>query len=518
MSSLFDATKDLRDLVALAAGTEAIDEVLTQALDGLNDLVPHDLAVVLQLDGESLKVLAARGELASDQVLEHSLDLKTHPTIRRALETRRPAILQESDHSGPEKDPYHGLVDLPDGHSCMIIPLYSAGEILGLMTFDRVVCGTYDQSTIQMADAYGQVVSLALRFSEQAKLLTRYRHLLDERNRVLKAEGGQESRAVEMLEKSRSPLMRDLIRQTQQVAMTDAPVLINGETGTGKEVLAQALHDWSPRHSQPFLKINCAAIPENLIESELFGHVVGAFTGASKPRPGRFLAANGGTLLLDEIGDMPPAAQAKLLRVLQEGTFEPVGSDRTVKVDVRILAATHQNLDQLVAAGRFRQDLYYRLDVFPLMIPPLRERREDLHLLALEILESIARRTGRGPWTLGPGAENELAAQPWPGNVRQLVNALERATILKPNGRLDARFLSGKPQVSAASSGRAGAEAEVWSLVEVERRHLIRALQKTHGKIYGDDGAATLLEMKPTTLQSRLKKLGVRGRNYKESG
>lgn len=510
MSSLFDATKDLRDLVALAADTEAIDQVLTHALDGLNDLVPHDLAVVLQLDGDNLKVLAARGELASADIMNHSLDLKTHPTIRRALENRRPAILEEQDHAGPEKDPYHDLLDLPDGHSCMIVPLYSAGEILGLMTFDRVVCGTYDQSTIQMADAYGQVVSLALRFSEQANLLNRYRLLLDERNRVLKAENGQESRAVEMLEKSSSPLMKDMIRQAQQVAMTDAPVLINGETGTGKEVLAQAVHDWSTRHAQPFLKINCAAIPENLIESELFGHVVGAFTGASKSRPGRFLAANGGTLLLDEIGDMPPAAQAKLLRVLQEGTFEPVGSDRTVKVDVRILAATHQDLEQLVAEGRFRQDLFYRLDVFPLMIPPLRERQEDLPLLAVEILEAIARRTGRGPWTLGPGANLELAGQPWPGNVRQLVNALERATILKPNGRLDARFLSGRPQVRVPGENVPGTEVVVWPLVEMERRHFIRVLHKTNGKIYGDDGAAALLEMKPTTLQSRLKKLGIK--------
>ncbi len=517
MSSLYNATKDLRDLVALAADTEAIDQVLTHALDGLNNLVPHDLAVVLQLDGDSLRVLAARGVLVNEELLKHSLDLKTHPTIRLALETHRPMILQESDHAGPEKDPYHQVVDLPDGHSCMIVPLYSAGEILGLMTFDRVVCGTYDQSTIHMADAYGQVVGLALRFSQQAELLTRYRYLLDERNRVLRAEGVQESHAVEMLEKSRSPLMKDLIRQTQQVALTDAPVLINGETGTGKEVLAQALHAWSVRHAQPFLKINCAAIPENLIESELFGHVVGAFTGASKARPGRFLAANGGTLLLDEIGDMPPSAQVKLLRVLQEGTFEPVGSDRTVKVDVRIIAATHQDLEQLVAVGRFREDLFYRLHVFPLVIPPLRERPEDLLVLAVEILEAISRRTGRGPWTLGPAVERELAEQLWPGNVRQLVNALERATILQPNGRLHARFFHGKPQpeINAEYSSRPG--SEVWPLVEVERRHLLRALQETQGKIYGRDGAAVLLELKPTTLQSRLKKLGIDRRNLSGS-
>jgi transcriptional regulator with GAF, ATPase, and Fis domain len=315
--------------------------------------------------------------------------------------------------------------------------------------------------------------------------------------------------------------MQGLLRQARQVALTTAPVLILGETGTGKEVLAQAIHCWSARRGGPFLKINCAAIPENLIESELFGHVKGAFTGAVADRPGRFLAANGGTLLLDEIGDMPAAAQAKLLRVLQEGTFEPVGADRTVKVDVRILAASHRDLAARAGAGGFREDLYYRINVFPLAVPPLRERAEDLPVLAADILEGIARRSGRGPWTLGPGATEAMASRDWPGNVRQLVNVLERATIMVPQGRLDARFLASAAAVPAAAAGLpvggaasaaggGGGAPGVRPMVAVEREHLRRALAAAKGKIYGTDGAAALLGMKPTTLQSRLKKHGIR--------
>lgn len=511
MTRIFDATRDLKELADLAANPRRMDEVLTHALEGLQNLVPHDLAAVLRLDGDTLEVLAARGPLAGDQVRAHRLDLAEYPTIRRVLDNRRPVILNEDDHTGDEKDPYHNVLDLPHDHSCMVVPLYSGGENLGVMTFDRTVCGTYDQTVMELADAYGRIISLAMRYAQQSELLERYRRLLDERHRVLVGEANHESEAGALMENTRSPLVQDLVRQARQVAVADTPVLILGETGTGKEVLAQALHGWSPRASEPFLKINCAAIPENLIESELFGHVPGAFTGASRARPGRFLAANGGTLLLDEIGDMPSAAQAKLLRVLQEGTFEPVGSDSSVKVDVRIIAATHRDLSAHVAAGKFREDLMYRLDVFPLVLPPLRERPEDLTLLATRVLEGIARRTGRGPWILGPGAEEVLQTQGWPGNVRQLVNTLERATILKPRGRLDARFFGSGTggTVRREIEPIARREPEILSMEEMERQHLRRALQQTEGKIYGKNGAAQLLGLKPTTLQSRMKKLGV---------
>ncbi len=303
--------------------------------------------------------------------------------------------------------------------------------------------------------------------------------------------------------------MQHIARVAKQVAGADLPVLISGETGTGKEVLAQAIHAWSPRSDRPFIKLNCAALPENLVESELFGHVKGAFSGAATERRGRFLTANGGTLLLDEIGDMSLATQAKLLRVLQEGTFEPVGSDRSVKVDVRVLAASHVDLRDAVLAGSFREDLYYRLAGFPLELPPLRRRTEDIAGIAQGVLESLARRTGRGPWSLSKAAIVKLAGHRWPGNVRELVNVLERAVILQPAGEVEPQHVllaPGAVDVAAVSTEVAGVFPP---FDDMQREYFERALAKTHGKIYGPQGAAALVGMKPTTLQSRLKKLGI---------
>ena len=517
MNQTYDATRDLKELARLAAEPQNLPEVLTRALDSLQKLVPHDLAAVLGLEEGELRVLAARGRLADERVRRHSIRLRDFPSITRAFERRRAVVLEEHDHAGDEGDPYDGILDLPHGHSCMVVPLYAGDRNLGLITFDREACDGYRPDTVELAEVYGQIISLAFRYAEQAELLDRYRQLLDERQRVLAGRDEAHDPAAQ-LEGSRSPAMRGLVAQARQVAGTTAPVLVLGETGTGKEVLARALHQWSPRRAQAFLTLNCAAIPESLLESELFGHVKGAFTGAGQARPGRFLAANGGTLLLDEIGDMPLAAQAKLLRVLQEGTFEPVGSDRTVKVDVRIVAATHRDLEARVRDGQFREDLYYRLNVFPLHVPPLRERTDDLPRLVATILAGLARRTGRGPWTVDDDALRELAAQEWPGNVRQLVNALERATIIRASGSLDARFFMGGATRSPgdaggrAAAGRrtpSGGDDADLTLAGAERRHLRRVLDLTGGKIYGADGAAARLGLKPTTLQSRMKKLGV---------
>ncbi|MGD9547932.1 MAG: sigma 54-interacting transcriptional regulator [Candidatus Krumholzibacteriia bacterium] len=510
MPGIYDATAELTELARLASLPAERDRLLARALDSLQGLVPHELAAILALEEDRLRVLVARGRLAGERVRGHSLQLDRFPSIQRALHTRRPVILEEHDHADEEGDPYDGVLDLPHDHSCMVVPLFASDRVLGIMTFDRTVCGSYDQKTLELADVYGRIISLAFQFAEQAELLDRYREQLDERNRILVAEKGDACTAVDRIAASRSPLMLDLAHQARQVALTAAPVLITGETGTGKEVLAQAIHCWSPRRDQPFLKLNCAAIPETLIESELFGHVKGAFSGADRARPGRFLAANGGTLLLDEIGDLPPEAQAKLLRVLQEGTFEHVGSDRTLKVDVRILAATHRDLARRVDEGAFREDLYYRLMVFPLHLPALRDRMEDLVPLAEGILADLARRGGAGPWTLAAGAVRELQAQAWPGNIRQLVNTLERATILKRKGQLAA------PQVGSPVR-RPGQGLETpptakpvrATLAEVERRHIERVLAETGGRIYGEKGAAGILGLKPTTLQSRMKKLGI---------
>ncbi len=499
---------ELRSLVALASDPAQVDEVLTRALDGLGDVVRYDLAAVLELDGESLRVRCARGRLANARVRRHRISLADFPIIRRALEERRAAVLTEQDHAA-SADPYDGVLDLPHGHSCMVVPLFVGDRNLGAMTFDRAECQAYDDEVVELAGIYAQIIALAMLAAERVVLLDQERRRLEEQNRLLQADAPTGPAAVELLERSRNPDVRRAVDLARQVAETNAPVLITGETGSGKELVARLVHERSPRRGQPFVKLNCAALPESLVESELFGHVRGAFSGAVGNRPGRFAVANGGTLLLDEVGDLPFGAQSKLLRVLQEGTFEPVGSDYTVKVDVRVVAATHVDLERALREGRFREDLYYRLSVFPIAIPPLRERLDDLALLVSGVLSDIRRQTGRGPWRLTDGSLARMRAHRWPGNVRELVNCLERATILQPSGDLDVE-IPGATQVASAGVPTAPSAGRWRTLAEVERAYVLRVLDATRGRLYGPSGAAALLGLKPSTLQHRLVKLGIR--------
>ncbi len=506
---LVDLTSDLRDIAMMAAHPTKVDDVLARALDYLGEVIPFELAAVLELVDDELRVRCARGPLASEAVRRHSLALAEHPTLRRVLETRRARVMRDHDHAGEDGDPYDGVLDLPHGHSCMVVPLHAGDRTLGMMSFDNRECGLYDATVLNLAAIYGQIIALALVAAEQAMLLDRSRAQLERLNAVLVEEVTGRTDAAALLEESVSAPMRMLVRHARQVAVTDVPVLITGETGTGKEVVARAVHGWSRRHAQPFVTLNCAALPEQLIESELFGHRRGAFTGATSDRTGRFAAANGGTLFLDEIGDMPVALQSKLLRVLQEGTFEPLGSDQTVKVDVRILAATNVNLETAIAEGRFREDLYYRLSVFPLELPPLRARMDDVPRIAASVLQAIARRTGRGPWTLSPQSIDRMCVHEWRGNIRELINVLERATILQQAGVLDVDLpVQGRRLVPAALPSHTPA-ARMRTLEEVEREHIEMVLARAGGKIYGTDGAAALLGLKPSTLQSRMQRLGL---------
>jgi transcriptional regulator with GAF, ATPase, and Fis domain len=326
-----------------------------------------------------------------------------------------------------------------------------------------------------------------------------------------------------------SPALRALLKQVSVVAPTDSTVLITGETGAGKELIAQAIHDSSSRRNAPLIKVNCSAIPENLFESEFFGHVRGAFTGALRDKPGRFEMAEGGTLFLDEIGELPPAMQSKLLRVLQEQEIERVGEIRTRKVNVRVIAATNRDLSQEVEGKRFREDLFYRLSVFPLEIPPLRERREDIPVLANYFIRKAAKKMNRPLPRLARATANQLSAHAWPGNVRELQNAVERAVILAHDGEL--RFDLRPPQSSPpapllaerrpalrSASDAGGGEGQTASRSEVatrddwkrqERESIMRALQQSGGKVSGPRGAAELLGMRPTTLASRLKAMNI---------
>jgi PAS domain S-box-containing protein len=304
--------------------------------------------------------------------------------------------------------------------------------------------------------------------------------------------------------------MLQALELVRQVAPTDATVLIRGETGTGKELFARAIQSASLRQDKPYVTLNCATLPAELIESELFGHVKGAFTGASLSREGRFALAHQGTIFLDEIGELPLPLQAKLLRVLQEGEFEAVGSSKTQKVNVRIIAATNRELEKEVAEGRFREDLFYRLNVFPLPVPPLRERGRDILLLAEAFVQKYAGRFLRTVRPLDLACQERLLAYPWPGNVRELQNIIERSLITCREGKIDLlpllplKVAEGAPTV--AGEERILTEAE---LLEIEKRNILRALDKAGWKVSGENGAARLLQVPPTTLTSRIKKLNL---------
>jgi PAS domain S-box-containing protein len=304
------------------------------------------------------------------------------------------------------------------------------------------------------------------------------------------------------------------LSDVKEVAATDATVLILGETGTGKEPIARAIHRASRRGQMQLIKVNCAAIPATLIESEFFGHEQGAFTGATKKRDGRFALAHGGTLFLDEVGELPLDLQSKLLRVLQEGEFEPVGSSQTRKVDVRVIAATNRDLEKSVREGKFREDLYYRLNVFPIQLPPLRERRADIGILATAFARKYAQRMGRTLEPLSEDCLRRLEAYSWPGNVRELQNIIERAVITSRGGRLnlDRALPESVNTIAAALSTGENTNHRIRTakeLEELERQNIMAALESADWKIAGAKGAAQLLGMKPTTLSSRIKALGI---------
>ncbi len=302
--------------------------------------------------------------------------------------------------------------------------------------------------------------------------------------------------------KTQSRAFIEVLKSIEQVARTEATVLLLGETGTGKELLARGVHSRSRRKDRPLVKVNCAALPENLIESELFGHEKGAFTGAIATKIGRFELADKGTLFLDEIGEMPVDLQAKLLRVLQEGELERLGSTTTKKVDVRIIAATNRNLEKEVEEGRFRADLYYRLNVFPISVLPLRERKEDIPMLVRHFIEKYGPRTGKVIEKIPKTTLDELATYDWPGNIRELENIIERAMILSPGKSL--QLGNSLPKNNVFSTGE-----NIPSIQENERDHIIKALELTGWRVSGQKGAAKILNIKPTTLEARMKKLGV---------
>lgn len=384
-------------------------------------------------------------------------------------------------------------------------PLLFRGEVLGVLAvFGRDEMQDHCFAILRtFADQAAAAIANARAFEE----IDRLRAKLEQENEYLREEVRHDLDYGEIV--GSSSALRRLMEQIELVARTDATVLIQGESGTGKELIARAIHEKSARAGRPLVRVNCAAVPRELFESEFFGHVRGAFTGAARDRAGRFALADGGTLFLDEVGEIPIELQSKLLRVLQEGQFEPVGDDRTQSADVRVIAATNRSLANDSTATRFRPDLYYRLSVFPIHVPPLRERRDDIPELALHFLATAAKRFGLPPATLKQRHVQELQAYDWPGNIRELQNVVERAVITSQGRDLEFELHTTAPVTAASTSvatDRIFTEAEMNAF---ERDNILRALEATDWKVGGDGGAAKLLGMKPTTLASRIKVMGI---------
>jgi formate hydrogenlyase transcriptional activator len=408
----------------------------------------------------------------------------------------RPDLAHERRTASEERAYGHGF------RSMCALPLIARGRSIGAITLGSLTPLEYSPEDADFLMSVAGQIALAVdnmtAHEETEKLKSRFQAEAVYLQEEIKTEHNFE----EIIGQS-APL-RELLRKLQQVAPTDATVLIRGETGTGKELLARAVHDRSRRNSRPLVKVNCGSIPAGLVESELFGHEKGAFTGATQRRIGRFELAHGGTIFLDEVTELPLDTQVKLLRVLQEGEFERVGSSQTIKVDVRVIAATNRELQQVLRDGSFRADLFYRLNVFPLEVPPLRERREDIPLLASFFLSRCATKLGKQLRGFAQHSVERLVQYHWPGNIRELQNVIERAAVLAngPVVQVDVSLLSPDESVAAPPA--------LETLQDAERQHIIRALAATGWVIHGKKGAAELLGINPSTLRSRMEKLGIK--------
>ena len=380
------------------------------------------------------------------------------------------------------------------------VPLLVRGKFIGVAVFSRLQPIGFTDAELRILCDVSRALAVAVSNAVANEEIRSLRERLEAENAALRSALGQMGWAEEII--GNATAVKHVIESIEQVAETDATVLITGETGTGKELVARAIHRRSPRAQAPLIKVNCSAIPESLLASELFGHERGAFTGAAERRKGRFEQAHGGTLFLDEIGEMPLETQVMLLRVLQEREFERLGGNQTVHVDARIVVATNRNLHELVEEGRFRSDLYYRLNVFPIHVPPLRERSEDIPLLIGYFADKYAKRFGRKIVKIDCGTAQLLRRHSWPGNVRELENLIERAVILSRNGvlRVDPVLLPAPAKPEASIDDRLRAN---------ERDAIEAALRESHGRISGPRGAAKRLGIAASTLEFRIRRLGL---------
>jgi formate hydrogenlyase transcriptional activator len=502
--------------------------LLHAVTENLRRVVPFERAglSLYVAESETFRLLAMESELQSnsyrvgheskrDEGLNTWVFDHQQPVLRRDLE-------KEQQYPNDRRDLADGI------YSHSVVPLIIRGKSIGTLYVGSRTRNQYSEHDLEFLQEVANQVALAVENMQSYQEIAALKARLEKENVYLQEEIRTEHNFEEIV--GNSPALLAVLHKVEQVAPTDSTVLISGETGTGKELIARAIHNRSARKDRPLVKVNCSAISAGLVESELFGHVKGAFTGALDRRSGRFELADGGTIFLDEVGELPLETQVKLLRVLQEREFEPVGSSQPVHVNVRVIAATNRNLEESIKTGSFRDDLFYRLNVFPVELPPLRERRSDISKLATFFVFHYSKKLGKNIEGISQDTMDRISGYSWPGNVRELQNIIERAVILCQQPILELKSdlapISARGVLPQAPEGLSEAEVAPYStsappalstLKEMERGHIMAVLKQTGGVVEGPNGAAKILNLHPNTLRHRMSKLGIKRSTHRIS-
>ena len=485
-----------------------VGKLLTAISASILDVIPHDTSALALFDHANGDMVVQFMGPYDSEVYPGDARVPVEGTIAgKVFRTGEPFLMERLSEIESSSETFRNLSRMGMNSGCWV-PLTHHGKAIGTLGILSRLEGSIGKEAVEILSRIGVQVAMAVDNAVAFKRIAELRDQLRQEKQYLESEINLENRYEDIVGESKG--LRQVLQEIETVAPTDATVLIQGESGTGKELLARAIHRLSQRSEHTFVKLNCAAIPAGLLESELFGHEKGAFTGAIARKIGRVELAHGGTLFLDEVGELPLDLQPKLLRALQEREIERLGGNRPIQVDMRLIAATNRDLSKMVAEKEFRSDLYYRLKVFPVFAPPLRERLSDIPILVRHFVATHSRRMGKTIESIPDATMEALVRWRWPGNIRELENFLERAVILTRGSVLYVPLAELQMEAEAEKDE----EQQSPTLQTAEREHILRVLRETKGQIGGDDGAAARLGLKRTTLNSKLKKLGIERSDY----